>query len=197
MKWFVRGVSLVMLFVAGVYGYGALVLPDEKRVERSIRIAASPAAVFAVANDMRVFNDWSPWYGLDPATVYRFDGPATGPGAAMRWTSDDPQVGTGSQVIVASEPNRLVRTRLQFGASRTAMSELLIEPAARGTQVTWALETEFDGSILQRYVGAFVLEGAVGSDYERGLERLKALIETGSRAPGRGTAAGTTARRSY
>lgn len=180
MKWFIRGVSVVLLVIVSIYGIGALLLPDEKRIERSIEIAASPAAVFAVANDMRAFNEWSPWAAIDPRTIYRFQGPPRGVGAAMSWSSESPQVGEGSQVIVASEPNRLVRTRLQFGESRTAVSELIIEPAQRGTEVTWVLETDFGGSILQRYVGALVLEEAVGSDYEQGLRNLKRLIESGA-----------------
>jgi uncharacterized protein YndB with AHSA1/START domain len=180
MRWLIRGTTVLMLIVVSIYGIGALILPDEKRIERRIDIAASPAAVFTVVNDMRAFNDWSPWAQIDEATIYRFDGPREGLGAAMSWSSEMPRVGKGSQVIVASEPNERVRMRLQFGESNTAMAELLIEPAERGTQVTWALEMDFNGSIVQRYIGALILEGAVQRDYERGLTNLKRLLETGS-----------------
>jgi hypothetical protein len=182
-KWvnlLIRAVSVILLLVVGVWGVGVLVLPDEKRIERSIDIAASPAAVFTIANDMRAFNDWSPWAELDPLTQYRFEGPRYGVGASMSWSSEAPQVGSGSQLIVASEPNALVRTRLQFGQSQTAIAELIMEPADRGTRVTWALNMDFEGNVFRRYLGALVLDSAVGNDYERGLANLKRLLETGS-----------------
>ncbi|MEO0973590.1 MAG: SRPBCC family protein, partial [Pseudomonadota bacterium] len=126
------------------------------------------------------FPSWSPWAELDPQTRYRYSGPRQGVGAAMSWESTDNMVGRGSQVIVASEPNDRVRMRLQFGADRTAMTELQLTPSpSGGTRVTWVLELDFGGSILQRYLGAFVQEGAVGRDYERGLNNLKTLLERG------------------
>ncbi|MFC6979008.1 hypothetical protein [Microbulbifer taiwanensis] len=33
----------------------------------------------------------------------------------MSWSSDNPNVGSGSQTITASEPDSLVRTELDFG----------------------------------------------------------------------------------
>ncbi|MEO0422889.1 MAG: SRPBCC family protein [Pseudomonadota bacterium] len=181
LNWTVRITTFVMLLAVGIYAVGALVLPDEKRVSRSIDVAASEAAVFNVVNDMRAFNRWSPWAELDPNTRYEYQGPRQGVGAAMSWTSQSPQVGSGSQLIVASEPNDLVRLRLQFGADQTAMAELELASSPNGgTRVTWHLDMDFDGDILQRYVGAFVLEGAIGRDYERGLTNLKNLLERGS-----------------
>ncbi len=181
LNWTVRITTLLMLLAVGIYAVGVLVLPDEKRVSRSIDVAASEAAVFNVVNDMRSFNRWSPWAELDPATRYDFQGPRQGVGAAMSWESTNPQVGSGSQIIVASEPNERVRLRLQFGVNQTAMAELQMAPSPTGgTRVTWLLDMDFDGNVMQRYLGAFVLDGAIGRDYERGLGNLKRLLEQGT-----------------
>lgn len=178
LKWAVRLTSWLLLVAITIYAVGALVLADERTIRRSIDIAASRPAIFNVINDMESFTAWSPWAGIDPATRYRYSGPRRGVGAAMRWESQDPMVGSGSRVIVASETNERVRMRLQFGADRTAMSELSLAPSPTGgTRVTWSLELDFAGNIAQRYLGAFVQDGVVGRDYEKGLARLKALLE--------------------
>lgn len=188
LKWGVRAVSWLMLVFVTLYAVGALVLSDERRVSRSIDIAASPTAVFNVVNDMHAFNAWSPWTDLAADTRYRYSGPRSGVGAAMSWRSSDPMVGEGSQLIVLSEPVERVRMRMQFGAGRTAMSEVHLTPnPTGGTTVTWTLALDFDGNILQRYVGAFVQDGVIGRDYERGLANLKALME--GRPPPRGAGA--------
>ncbi|MEO0975409.1 MAG: SRPBCC family protein [Pseudomonadota bacterium] len=181
LNWIVRITTFVMLIAVGIYAVGVLVLPDDKRVSRSIDVAASEAAVFNVVNDMRSFNAWSPWADIDPNTEYDFQGPRQGVGAAMTWTSQHAQVGKGSQIIVVSEPNSRVRMRLQFGGEQTAMAELEMAPSPNGgTRVSWHLDLDFDGNIFQRYLGAFVFENAIGRDYERGLSNLKALLERGA-----------------
>lgn len=181
LNWIVRITTLVMLLAVGIYAVGVLVLPDEKRVTRSIDVAASQAAVFNVVNDMRSFNRWSPWAELDPRTRFEFSGARQGVGAAMSWESQNPQVGSGSQLIVVSEPNERVRLRWEFGVDQSAMAELQMTPSPNGgTRVTWLLDMDFDGDIVQRYLGALVLDGAIGRDYERGLGNLKRLLEQGN-----------------
>ena len=40
--------------------------PDDYRLTRSTVIAAPAAAVFARVNDLRKWDDWSPWAKVDP-----------------------------------------------------------------------------------------------------------------------------------
>ena len=44
----------------------ALTRPDTFQVERSTRLAAPPAAVYATVVDFRQWERWSPWAKLDP-----------------------------------------------------------------------------------------------------------------------------------
>ncbi|HEU4531669.1 MAG TPA: SRPBCC family protein [Steroidobacteraceae bacterium] len=165
-----------------VLAIGGLLLPSSVHVERSTVINASPAAVFDVVNSFKRFNEWSPWYELDPGAQYLYSGPSQGVGARFEWSSKKPEVGSGSQQVIESEPFRRVRTQLDFGSQGTAHGEFTITPAAAGSQVTWAFDAEFGYDLLQRYFG-LLYDRWIGADYEKGLAKLKALVEQAGTQP--------------
>jgi uncharacterized protein YndB with AHSA1/START domain len=169
---FVFLVGLVLLFV--VIG---LFLPQQVHVERSITTTASPATVFGLVDGFRRFNEWSPWARIDPATKYTFSGPDTGVGARMEWSSAHPDVGSGSQEVIAVEPDHRVTSRLDFGMDNPTTSTILLEPQGTGTRVTWSLDSDFSGSLIGRYFG-LALDRMVGPDYEKGLAQLQAVAES-------------------
>jgi hypothetical protein len=113
MKLIRRLVIVVAVFAAVVTGVG-LMLPGSVHVERSAVIAATPAQIFPYMNDLRKFNEWSPWARRDPGTKYAFTGPDSGAGAAMTWQSE--KHGAGRQRITASVPDEKVTAALDFGA---------------------------------------------------------------------------------
>lgn len=158
-----------LLLVAGLF------LPTSAHVERSVVTSASPDAVFEIVSSFRRFNEWSPWFALDPQAKYTYTGPASGVGARMAWTSDKPEVGSGSQQIVAVEPGRSVTTRLDFG-DQQATSTLTIEAEGSGSRITWAFDTSLEGNFLGRYFGLF-FDRMIGTDYEKGVAKLKAIAE--------------------
>lgn len=159
-----------LLLAVGVF------LPTTAHVERTIRTTASPATVFTIVDGFQRFNEWSPWAGLDPKTEYRYSGPAAGVGARMEWHSDKPEVGSGSQEIIAVEPGRSVTMRLEFAGQSEAKSTMTIEPDAGGSLVRWSFDTSFAGSFLMRYFG-LLFDSMIGADYEKGLAGLKAIAE--------------------
>lgn len=167
-----------VLLAVVVVGTG-LLLPDTGRVVRSTRIEAPPEAVFAVLNSFARFNEWSPWAQLDPGTRYRIEGPESGEGARHLWESDNPSVGSGSQEIIGSQPPRRIVIQLIFsGFDGDNLSIYELEPVADGqaTQLSWIYETDVKGSLIGRYF-LLALDRMIGADYERGLARLKALLE--------------------
>lgn len=171
---------LALLLVVGLF------LPTSVHVERSTTTTASPSTVYGIVNGFGRFNEWSPWFDLDPKARYTYSGPQSGVGARMEWTSEQPDVGAGSQEIVAVEPGRSVTTRLDFGTQGEALSKLAIEPEGEGSRITWSFDTSFEGDFLGRYFG-LLFDHWIGTDYGKGLERLKALAEA---APRDATASG-------
>lgn len=155
---------------------GGLFLPSMSHVERSVLVDAQPAQVFDYLNDFRKFNEWSPWAGLDPDTVYTFEGPITGVGAVMHWSSEDPSVGKGTQTIIQSERPRVVVTHLDLGTQGESTATFQLDSVDGATRVTWMLDSDFGWNILFRYFGA-MMDKLVGASYEEGLNNLKAIVE--------------------
>jgi hypothetical protein len=170
------------LALAGLCVVVGLFLPGSAHVERSVVTSASPGTVYGIVSSYRRFNEWSPWFDLDPQARYTYAGPESGVGAKMTWTSDKQSVGSGSQEILAVEPDRMVKVKLDFGSQGTSISTLTIAPEGAGSRVTWAFDTSFEGNFPGRYFG-LMFDKWIGGDYEKGLARLKSLAERAAAAP--------------
>ncbi|MBS0395127.1 MAG: SRPBCC family protein [Proteobacteria bacterium] len=168
----VGGLLVVIVALVG----GAYLLPRGIHVERTTEIARPAAAVFPYVNSLKRANEWSPWMALDPAVKVSYSGPDEGVGARMTWAGND-KVGTGSQEIVQSVAGRKVASDLQFGSQGPAKAALLLTTTEHGTQVVWSLDIDLGNNPVARYVG-LTLDKQIGADYERGLAKLKALIES-------------------
>ncbi len=179
----ILGVVLgIVVVIAAAVVVGGFLLPSEQFVSRSVVVEADQAEVFALVNDYRQFNRWSPWAAKDPDTKYEFSGPDSGVGAKMSWQSEDPNVGSGSQEIIEVEPGSRVRTRLTFeGFDSASYASFKLEPADTGTRVTWEFEANLD-SLIGRYMG-LMMDKWVGADYEQGLARLKEIAEADGVSP--------------
>lgn len=171
LKWIIwLAVAVIVVFVGGGY-----VLPGEAVVQRQIVIAAPPEKVFAVVGNLRRFNEWSPWADIDPNTQYTFEGPETGAGQKMSWTSNHPDVGNGSQTITALEENKRTTTELDFGDMGKAVASMELAPVNGGTGVTWGFKTELKGA-MERWFG-LLFDRWIEADYEKGLAKLKTAVE--------------------
>jgi uncharacterized protein YndB with AHSA1/START domain len=167
-------VIFLVVFIVGLVG-GAYLISPVTVVERSVTIAAPPEKVYGVAGTLRRFNEWSPWAELDPAAVYSYEGPEQGVGQKMSWISAKPEVGRGAQTVTEAVPNEKIVTELDFGSMGKAASTLSIKPDASGSIVIWGFRSENDG-VLERWT-SLMFDKWIGADYEKGLAKLKALVE--------------------
>lgn len=163
---------LILLLVGVSY-----LLPGKAEVSRSITIDAPSSAIFPYVNSMQETEKWSPWLARDPETKLAYSGPEAGVGNILNWSSENPQVGSGSQEIVESIPDQLVKTALDFGPMGTASASFELKPEGDQTQVTWGFESELGLNPMSRWMG-LMMDEWVGGDYERGLNNLKTLVET-------------------
>lgn len=167
---------IALAIVLGILILIGLALPNSVHVERSVTIKSPPSAVFNIVNDIRQFNQWSPWAGVDPDTQYTFEGPPSGVGAKMSWSSENPGVGSGSLEIVGSDPNHKVTFALNFGPQGTATSYYELQPEGAKTVVIWGFDSDFGYDLVGRYFSLF-MDSLIGSEYEKGLATLKRLVE--------------------
>ncbi|QIL88719.1 hypothetical protein GNX18_02235 [Microbulbifer sp. SH-1] len=171
-----RWILYILVFLALLVLAGFL-FPRVATTERSVYITEPPEVVFPYLNNFRNFNQWSPWYQIDPDTEYSYEGFPEGTGAVMKWQSDNPSVGTGSQTITASEPYSHVAMDLDFGTQGKAKSEFQLQSQGSGTNVTWSFSAEMGGSPIARWMGLMVSK-MVGKSYEEGLQKLKTVVES-------------------
>lgn len=153
-----------------------MLLPRQSHVERSIVIQRPPGLVFNAVNSFALFPRWSPWQHLDPGMKQVASGPQAGVGATLQWSGND-KIGTGRQVITASVPNEMVASDITFGGMGTSKAVFHLQPRDQATLVRWTLDSDMGAGPVGRYFGLF-MDKMVGKDYQRGLEQLKALLET-------------------
>ena len=152
--------------------------PDDFKVARSVRINASPETVFSFLDDLRKFQEFSPWAKIDPAARIVFEGPERGVGAISAWSSADNKVGEGRMTVIESIPNQKVAYRLDFikPFNATNAAEFALVPSAGAIQVTWSMSGS--RNFLFKAVGVFIdCDKMVGGDFEKGLQSLKSLAE--------------------
>ena len=104
LKWLFYLIAAIAIIIVG----GSFLLPAQAVVTRSIEIAAPPDKVFAIVGDLRRFNEFSPWADLDPDIKYTFEGPESGVGQKMNWTSDNADVGNGSMTAFLADSRAAV-----------------------------------------------------------------------------------------
>ena len=151
--------------------------PATYRIERRTLIAAHPFDVYNVVSDLHRFPEWSPWQDLDPSMRTDWSGPATGPGASYHWVGDD-KVGEGRMTLRRMIPADRVSIALEFVKPFASTSDLdfVLQPVPGGTQVSWVMSgtNNFTAKLMTLFVD---MDAAVGKDFEKGLGRLKTLVE--------------------
>lgn len=168
--------SIVYLIVAitVVFYGGAYVLPPEARVERTVEIAVPPEKVFAIAGDLRRVPEWSPWVVTDPATRFEFEG-EPGVGQVMRWASNNPLVGSGTEKVTEFVANERLTIATDYGEFGTSASTITLVSSGSGTKLTRSFVSPLPG-VVDRWAG-LMIDGSVGGEYEKGLANIKALAE--------------------
>jgi uncharacterized protein YndB with AHSA1/START domain len=165
--------GLIFIFLIVV-----VVQPADYRVERSATFAAEPSEVFAQVNDLRQWENWSPWAKLDPNAKNSFEGASEGEGAIFRWSGNS-DVGEGSMTIVESRPYERIRLRLDFvkPMEGTADVEFQFQPQGEQTHVTWSMrgKNNFIGKAMCLFMD---MDAMIGGDYEKGLANMKGVVET-------------------
>jgi uncharacterized protein YndB with AHSA1/START domain len=155
--------------------------PDDFRVTRTAIIPAPPEKVFPLVTVLKAWELWSPWAKLDPNAKSIYEGPASGTGAAMRW-SGDKKVDEGCMTIIESRPNDLIRIKLEFlkPFKATNTAEFTFNPEGNQTAVTWSMFGK--NNFMSKAFGLFVnCDKMVGGDFEKGLETMKSVAKAAGR----------------
>jgi hypothetical protein len=147
------------------------------RVERSAEISAAADAVFPHLVDFHRWTAWSPWEDLDPNLSRTYSGPESGVGAVYEW-SGNRKAGKGRMEITEASAPSALAVQLQFlkPFKSSSVASFALEPVSDGTRVTWSMVGR--KTLMTKVMGVFTsMDKLIGPDFERGLARLKALVE--------------------
>ena len=110
---FLKRLLIGLALLAAAFATVVALQPADYRLTRQTVIAAPAATIFPHVNDLRQWEDWSPWAKLDPNARVSFEGPPAGVGAMFHWAGND-KVGVGTMMITESKPNERIATRTDF-----------------------------------------------------------------------------------
>jgi hypothetical protein len=169
-------VGIVLAILVLVFIVGGLVMPKGYQVERSERIAAPAAIVFAQVNDLRNWEKWSPWNAADPTMQISYSETPVGQGGSYSWTGD--VAGEGSLTIVRSVSPIRIETKMDFGEMGSAEGHWDFSHAGGVTSVTWGFSGQNPGILGGWFT--LMMDGMVGPQFEAGLAGIKEIAESTS-----------------
>ena len=172
LKRFILGIFVLVALLAVV----GLFLPDRYHVERSIVMNAPAETVFARANTLKTWPEWTAWTKTkypDMETI--FAGPEAGVGSIYKWSGKSS--GIGSLKITAVEPGKRVIYDLDFDNGKyLSVGSIILTPEGAATKVTWVDEGALGSNPINRWFG-LMMDSMMGPDFATGLKNLKELSE--------------------
>ena len=175
--------SILYIILYIVLGIIALILvlgliaPKNYHVHRSIVINKDRTSVFEFLKYLKNSEKWSPWEEKDPNMAKQFKGTDGEVGALSAWQGNK-DVGEGEQEITKIVADERIESELRFFKPWKSTSDayLSVDDADGGTKVTWGFSGKhpFIGSIFMLFMN---MDKAVGTDFEKGLAKLKGELE--------------------
>jgi hypothetical protein len=152
-------------------------------VERSITVNAPSHRVHGLVDDFHNWPLWSPWEQLDPDLQRTYTGPEKGVGSHYAW-SGNRKAGQGSMEIKGSTPEGIdITVEFLKPFRATNQTRLSFEPSGSGTEVRWVMTGEHKG-LMGVFGRVMSMDRLIGGDFEKGLARLKAVVEESDVPPG-------------
>jgi hypothetical protein len=167
---------IVLVLVAAVVAFVSA-RPATFSIARSASIKAPAEAIYPYLDDFHRWTAWSPYETVDPNMTRTYDGPNSGKGAIYGWSGNN-KAGEGRMEITeAAAPSKLL-IDLAFTRPMKArnVAEFTLRPEGGATEVTWAMhgKNNFMSKLMHSLIN---IDKMVGSDFEKGLAKLKAAVE--------------------
>lgn len=178
MKWFLGLVLAVALVLGGLYVFGRFFLPSTLEVTSTTVVERPRASVFAMINDLRIAQEWSPYNARDPDADYAISA-IPGEGQTMRWDSNVREIGSGRMSILSSIHNESVESLIEIDDRATLNSRIELERRDRATHVFWSIGAACtDGwiNVPCRYMNQ-IMHSTIKGQLDSGLARLKDRAE--------------------
>lgn len=154
----------------------SFLLPKEVTVSRDITINAPIDRVFAQVNDLRNWEQWSPWKRMDPMMEMTYSNPPIGEGAFYNWVSNDKRLGSGKMTLAKVTNNEEIVTALHNEDWGDATSTFKFGHKGKDVLVTWSMTNNVGSMPWSRYFG-MIMRGEMKKQFDKGLEGIKFYSE--------------------
>ncbi len=151
-----------------------IVLPSNVHVERSITINAPAEKAFEQVNELKNWNNWSPWNKIDPDMTIEYSAPSKGQGASYTWRSDHKSVGNGTLTLSEVEENKKIVNALSFEKWGDNSSTMFFDGENGSVKVKWVMDNEFKG--FMKFF-APMMKKTLTKQFDEGLANIKAIAE--------------------
>jgi effector-binding domain-containing protein/uncharacterized protein YndB with AHSA1/START domain len=175
MNKFLKIFIFILLAIAALYILACFLAPKKLQLEVEETIDAPPNLIYNLVNDLKHWEEWSPWAELDSNAVYTYSKRTEGVGASFTWRGNS-EVGEGTQTIKESVLAEKIKLALEFnGVDGISNSTWKFKEENGKTKVSW----DFDGSDTAFPFRIFnlLMKGGLKKSYQKGLTGLKGISE--------------------
>jgi effector-binding domain-containing protein len=167
-----KTLGVIILILIAVFLIVPLFLPHDVNISSEKTIHAKAKTVFEQVNNLKNWKRWSP-FETDTTMVDTFEGPESGVGAKRTWKGE--RSGTGSLMIVKSEPYKLIENKLIFGENNDgAKGTWNFQETGDSVKVTWTIFINDLKYPFERWYG-LMSRSVMEPLMKRGLDSLDAL----------------------
>jgi hypothetical protein len=171
-----KTIGIVLVTLIALFLIIPLFVKNTYRVEKSVDIQAEKEIVFDYMRHFENFDKWSPWAELDPNMEVEITGTDGEEGATYYWKGND-DVGEGTMLISSINTDE-IKIEISFIAPFKAQSPSAykFKDNEGSTTVSWSMEgnMNYPWNIFMLFMD---MEEAIGSDFEKGLSKLRHKLE--------------------
>lgn len=167
------GIGLLIVVLLGV----SFFLPKDMNISVTEKLSASPAQLFYQINNVKNWENWSPWHRIDPEMKLIYGEKIKGEGASYTWKSDNRWVGNGAMIIDESVEARMVGTTMKFEGMDDSYADIVILSSEDGgSVVTWDLNSDYKARMPWQRYGMVFSRMMLKKSYKEGLKNLDTYI---------------------
>lgn len=182
---------ILLLIIIAIPLVLALFIEKDYDLEREVVINVSNDRVFNHVKFLKNHDDFSVWAKRDTLVNTSYVGTDGTVGFVYKWDSNNSDVGTGEQEIVAIQEGKQIDYELRFIEPMASKSTAYMRTDSLGadkTKLVWGFEghMSYPMNVLLLFVD---MESMLGDDLQQGLDILKKQLEAQPKLPIMGTKA--------
>ncbi|MES2132249.1 MAG: SRPBCC family protein, partial [Bacteroidota bacterium] len=178
-----KKILYVVIGLLVIYLILCMVGPSSIRVERSTEINAAADGIRTKIVDLKFFHEsWSPWTEKDPGMKVTYTGEPWKEGSSMSWESEKKEVGKGSMTYKYTHNDTVMQSLNFEGHGEAQVYHVVSSTGDNKSRVTWIMQNKVP--FFLRAIMLFMnMDKMVGPDFEKGLSKLKAAMESMAAEP--------------